>query len=77
MKINWKVRFKHPAFISAVLALIGFALVDFGIIDVERWENYLKLLLALITAGGVVIDPTTASLSDSPKVMNYDKPREW
>lgn len=77
MKINWKVRLKHPAFISATLALIGYILVDSAIIDMGKWETYTELILGVIVASGVVVDPTTKALSDSPKALNYDEPREW
>ncbi|HLG26335.1 MAG TPA: phage holin [Paenisporosarcina sp.] len=75
--INWKVRFRHPAFISAVLALIGYILVDSSLIDAGKWETLVELFLGVFVAGGVVVDPTTKGLKDSTKAMTYEKPREW
>ena len=84
-KINWKVRIKNKAFwlaiIPAVIVLIQVVARVFGYeIDLGELGNNLKevvnavfMILAII---GVVNDPTTATLNDSKRVMDYEEPRK-
>jgi len=74
MKINWKVRLRHPAFYAAVTALLGFILVDAQIIDAGRYEMYAQLVLGALTAGGLVVDFTTPGVRDSQLSLDKDKP---
>lgn len=76
MKVNWKVRLRHPAFYAALTALIGFILVDLQVIDMGKYEMYAQLLLGVLTAGGVVIDFTTEGVSDSRQALTYDEPKK-
>ena len=74
MKVNWKVRFKHPAFYTALVALIGFILTDLQIMDLGRFDMYAKLLFGVLVAGGVITDLTTPGVTDSDLSMRKDKP---
>lgn len=74
MKINWKVRLRHPAFYAAATSFVGFVLVDADVIDVTRFETYVKLLLGVLTAGGVVVDFTTPGVRDSELSMSKSEP---
>ncbi|TWT04587.1 phage holin [Planomicrobium sp. CPCC 101079] len=76
MKINWKVRLQHPAFYFALAGLIGLILTDAGVVPAGKYEVYVQLLFGLLTAAGVIIDPTTEGIGDSVDALQYEKPRE-
>lgn len=78
MKINWKVRLRNKTWLSAVIALvIGFvydllAMLEFVPSLSEDWlMSLFQTILTLLTALGVVIDPTTEGAADSDRAMNY------
>lgn len=85
MKINWKVRIKNKNFwitaIPAVLLLVQAILAVFGVtIDIGNIGNKLLVVVdaafALLVGLGVLIDPTTAGLSDSEQAMTYQTPKK-
>lgn len=85
MKINWKVRVKNKNFwitaIPAALLLVQAVLAVFGVkIDIGDLGNKLLIVVdavfALLVALGVLIDPTTAGLSDSAQAMTYQTPKK-
>ncbi len=78
MKINWKVRLRNKTWLASVLALIvSFAYDLLAMVDVvpslsEDWlMSLMQTLLTLLTALGVVIDPTTDGAADSDRAMGY------
>ena len=78
MKINWKVRLRNKAWLASVLALvISFVYDLLAMLDIapplsQDWLlNLTQILLTLLTALGVVIDPTTEGASDSDRAMKY------
>lgn len=83
--INWKVRIKNKAFwltfIPALLVLIKQVCAVFGVeIHIEALSEQLEgiigtvfLLLGLL---GIVVDHTTAGVSDSKQAMEYEEPKE-
>ena len=78
MKINWKVRLRNKTWLASVLALIvSFAYDLLTMLDVvpplsEDWlMSLLQTILTLLTALGVVIDPTTDGAGDSDRAMGY------
>ena len=80
--INWKVRIKNPVFwMSVVPAAISFVycvLGAFGIAPALTENMLLNIVGAVITALttlGVLVDPTTAGISDSKLAMTYEVPR--
>lgn len=76
MKINWKVRLRHPAFWTALIGLVGFILTDLQVIDAGRYEMYAQLGFGVLTAAGVIVDQTTAGVSDSRQALTYEKPKD-
>ena len=83
MKINWKVRFKHKTFLvslfSLALILVQQVASIFGVdttIYNEQITDLFNTILAILVLLGVVVDPTTSSVSDSEKALNYTKPKE-
>ena len=82
--INWKVRLKNRAFwlsaIPAALLLAQTVAALFG----ARWDlsavgerllAVVNALFALLSVLGVVVDPTTLGLPDSPRALTYQKPQ--
>ena len=81
MKINWKVRLRNKTWLASVLALIVSFVYDLlAMLEVvpaigEDWlMSVIQTILTLLTALGVVIDPTTAGAGDSDRAMLYDEP---
>ena len=81
MKINWKVRFRNKTWLAGVLALIVTFVYDllaaFEVVPAvsEDWIiGIIGTVLTLLTALGVVIDPTTQGIPDSDRAMLYDEP---
>ena len=79
--MNWKVRFKTPvwltSFIAFVVSTVYQALALFNVapaIDQEIWLQVAAAVIQLLTLLGVLVDPTTAGISDSERAMGYDKP---
>ena len=83
MKINWKVRIKNPMFwatiVPAVVACIYTVLGAFGIMPALTESMVLNIISAVLTALttlGVLVDPTTAGVSDSALALTYKNPRK-
>ena len=81
--INWTVRIKNKNFwlavIPAVLLLIQAVAAVFGYtLDLGDIGNKLiavvNAVFGVLVVLGVVVDPTTAGISDSYRAMNYKKP---
>lgn len=81
MKINWKVRFKQKVFLTSFISLIvSFVYSVLALFDVfpavtknsvlEVVNQVLKILGLL----GIIVDPTTAGISDSERAMSYEEP---
>jgi len=78
MKINWKVRLRNKTWLASVIALVVsfaydlLAMVEFVPPLSEDWLlSLFQTILTLLTALGVVIDPTTDGAADSDRAMNY------
>lgn len=82
--INLKVRIKNKAFwlalIPAILVLIQVCAAPFG----YNWDfaGLQQQLVAIVNAVfvllsilGIVVDPTTAGISDSKRALEYDEPK--
>jgi len=85
MNINWIVRIKNKQFwlsvipaialvVQAVAAVFGFTF-DFSTL-VGKLLSVVDAVFALLVILGIVVDPTTAGVSDSIRAMGYDKPWE-
>jgi phi LC3 family holin len=78
MKINWKVRIKNKAFLAALAALIiAFVYQLLAALDVvprisqDSITEVIGMVLNLLGLLGVLVDPTTAGVSDSERAMTY------
>lgn len=81
-KINWKLRLKNKATLVALIALVvSFVYSFLGIFGVvpaiseNEIMNSLSLVFDLLVALGIIVDPTTAGVSDSDQALTYDNPR--
>lgn len=83
--INWTVRFKNKNFwlavIPAVLLLVQTVAAVFGYsLDLGEIGNRLiavvNAVFGVLVVLGVVVDPTTAGISDSKQARGYDFPKE-
>jgi phi LC3 family holin len=78
MKINWKIRFRNKTWLAAMLALvISFVYDTAAMLEIvppvaEDWlMSLVQTILTLLTALGVVVDPTTQGITDSDRAMTY------
>ena len=81
MKINWKVRFKNKTWLSMFLSLIvGFVFNILNLFDVypavteNLVMNVVSQVLTFLGLIGVLVDPTTAGITDSDRAMSYSEP---
>lgn len=82
--INITARIKNKTFwltlIPAVLLLAQVCAApfgyqwDFGVLN-EQLAAIVNTLFAVLAILGVVVDPTTAGVSDSAQAMTYDTPK--
>lgn len=78
MKINWKVRLRNRVWLTTLLAtLCAFVFDLLAMLDVapavteDVVMQAITALLTLLSALGVVIDPTTEGAGDSERAMGY------
>lgn len=81
MKINWKVRLRNKTWVASIIALIITFVYDLlAMLEIvpavtEDWLlSIVQTVLTLLTALGVIIDPTTAGAGDSDRAMLYVEP---
>lgn len=83
--INWTVRIKNKNFwlavIPAVLLLVQTVAAVFGFsLDLGEIGNKLiavvNAVFSVLVVLGVVVDPTTAGISDSKQARGYNWPKE-
>lgn len=81
MKLNWKVRFKNKVWLTSFFAaILTFIYTILGMFDVypEITRNdigeIINSLLMFLSLTGVIVDPTTAGISDSERAMGYEVP---
>ena len=80
--INWKVRFKHGPFLTALFSLVLILAQQvasmFGqdiTIYNEQFTDLFNTVLAILVLLGVVADPTTKGTTDSGQAMKYNSPK--
>ncbi|MBR3763066.1 MAG: phage holin [Clostridia bacterium] len=78
MKINWKVRLRNRVWLTTLLAtVVAFVFDVLALMDVAPTlteatvMQAVTALLTLLTALGVIIDPTTPGTEDSDRAMEY------
>lgn len=83
MKINWNVRFKNKTWLLSFIALIVAFLFDllalfdiFPAVTQSMVMQLVNIALMVLSAMGVVNDPTTPGVEDSARAMTYVNPGE-
>lgn len=83
MKINWKVRFKNPVWLTSFCTFCvstiynGLAMFDIApSVTEDAILAAIAAVLQVLTLAGILVDPTTAGISDSETAMTYQKPKE-
>ena len=81
MKVNWKVRVKNKVWLTSFFAaILTFVYTMLGLFDIypEVTKNdvgeIINSILMFLSLMGVIVDPTTAGLSDSLRAMGYEVP---
>jgi phi LC3 family holin len=79
--INWKVRFKQPVFVTTFLALVITFVYNllgmFEVVPPVSQDMAMSVILAVVqvlTALGILVDPTTKGVKDSERAMGYNEP---
>ena len=83
MKINWKLRLQNKATLTAlVMALVALVYQVLGVFGVvprvsqDQVTTIVSMVINILCLLGIVVDPTTAGVSDSARAMSYDEPRK-
>lgn len=83
MKINWKVRFKNKTWlITFLITILAFVYQILGMFDIvppitqDMATQLITIVINMLVAVGVVIDPTTAGTSDSEDALKYEEPKK-
>ena len=79
--MNWKLRFKNKAtLIAIVAAAVAFFYQILGILNIvppvteEQAMQVLGIIINILVGLGILVDPTTAGISDSARAMTYSEP---
>lgn len=80
--INWKLRFKNKttlvAMAGAVATFIYQMLALLGVtpkISQDTVVQLVSLIINVLVALGIVVDPTTHGISDSEQALTYKEPK--
>lgn len=83
MNINWKLRLQNKATLTAlVMALVALVYQALGVCGVvprvaqDQVTTIISMVINLLCLLGIVVDPTTAGVGDSARVLSYEKPRK-
>ena len=82
MEINWLLRLKNKATLSALIPVVlGFVYQVAAILGIavpvtqDALVQVLLLVLNALVALGVVVDPTTQGVGDSKRALTYTEPK--
>lgn len=75
-KINWKLRFKNKATLTAILATLVLLIQQLGFKLPDNVSDVVNTTLTLLVLTGVITDPTTAGIEDSVQALTYNKPKD-
>ena len=81
MKINWKLGLQNNTTLAALIAtVISFVYTILGIFDIvpkfsqDSVVQFATIIVQILMAIGIVVDPTTDGVSDSSRAMGYSEP---
>lgn len=82
MNINWMLRLKNKTTLTTLLVgVVTFVYLVLGCFDIvppisqDQTTQYVLMLIDLIFNLGVIVDPTTAGVSDSKQALEYTEPK--
>ena len=74
--INWKLRFKNKATLLAIAGTLILLAQQLGLKLPDNIADVVNTFLTLLVLLGVINDPTTEGISDSPKALTYVEPKK-
>ena len=74
--INWKLRFQNKATLLAIAGTLILLAQQLGLKLPDNIEDVVNTVLTLFVLLGVVNDPTTEGISDSPNALTYTEPKK-
>ena len=74
--INWKLRFKNKATLLAIASTVILLIQQLGFKLPDNIADVVNTFLTLLVLVGVINDPTTEGVSDSPKALTYTEPKK-
>ena len=74
--INWKLRFQNKAALLAIASTVILLIQQLGFKLPDNIADVVNTFLTLLVLLGVINDPTTEGISDSPKALTYNEPKK-
>ena len=74
--INWRLRFKNKATLLAIASTVILLIQQLGFKLPDNIADVVNTFLTLLVLLGVINDPTTEGISDSPKALTYTEPKK-
>lgn len=74
--INWKLRFKNKATLLAIASTVILLAQQLGFKLPDNIADIVNTFLTLLVLLGVISDPTTEGVSDSPNALTYAEPKK-
>ena len=74
--INWKLRFQNKATLLAIASTVILLIQQLGFKLPDNIADVVNTFLTLLVLLGVISDPTTAGVGDSPKALTYAEPKK-
>ena len=74
--INWKLRFQNKATLLAIASTVILLIQQLGFKLPDNIAEVVNTFLTLLVLLGVINDPTTEGISDSPKALTYTEPKK-
>lgn len=74
--INWKLRFKNKATLLAIASTVILLAQQLGFKLPDNISDIVNTFLTLLVLLGVINDPTTEGISDSPNALTYSEPKK-
>lgn len=74
--INWKLRFKNKATLLAIASTVILLIQQLGFKLPDNIADVVNTFLTLLVLLGVINDPTTEGISDSPNALTYSEPKK-
>lgn len=74
--INWKLRFKNKATLLAIASTVILLVQQLGFKLPDNIADIVNTFLTLLVLVGVINDPTTEGISDSPNALTYTEPKK-